>query len=307
MAEPGPALLAPGLVSTGDSESHATLSPDGRTLYWVKLSADFAHWTVVAADRAGDTWGEPAVAWFSGRWDDADVSFSPDGSTIYLVSNRPDREGDPARADTDLFHMRRRSGRWGPAERITELSSPGNEWLPNQAQDGTLYFGSERREGNLGPEGTADLWSAEWLGDHFGPPVSLGPVINTAGQDIEPWIAPDESLLVFAAKGRPDGQGSYDLHASFRCEGAWTPPRPLGAGVNSPAWDFAGRFSPDGNTFFFASNRTRTPLGATTRLGGTEGYRRLLEQLRSPGNSLFDIYAVEAAALGLSSPCPSGP
>src|SRR5262245_50918132 len=178
-----PALLAPGLVSTGDSESHATLSPDGRTLYFVKLSPDFAHWTVVAAERKADSWGEPAVAWFSGRWDDADVSFSPDGSTIYFISNRPADETGSARPDTDLFRMRRTAAGWGPAERIAELSSPGNEWFPNQAQNGTLYFGSERRDGNLGPEGTADIWRARREGDHFALPENLGPVINTSGQE----------------------------------------------------------------------------------------------------------------------------
>ena len=46
-----PALLNPGVVSTGDSESHATLSPDGRTLYYVKLTPDFAHWTIVVSKR----------------------------------------------------------------------------------------------------------------------------------------------------------------------------------------------------------------------------------------------------------------
>src|SRR6185369_18099840 len=65
-----PSLLAPGVVSTGDSESHPVLSPDGRTLYFVKLSPDFAHWTVVASDRTTSGWGHPSVAWFSGRWDD---------------------------------------------------------------------------------------------------------------------------------------------------------------------------------------------------------------------------------------------
>jgi len=205
-----PVLFEPGLVSTGDSESHATLSPDGRSLLFVKLTPDFAHWTVVTSERADRGWSEPAVAWFSGRWDDADVSFSPDGTTLYFISNRPEDGEGNARADTDLFRIRRRVGGWGPVERIAELSSPGNEWFPNQSANGTLYFGSERREGNFGPAGTADLWRARWLGERFAPPENLGSRINTAGEDIEPWVAPDESYLVFASKGRADSLGSYD-------------------------------------------------------------------------------------------------
>lgn len=299
-----PSLLAPGVVSTGDSESHPVLSPDGRTLYFVKLSPDFAHWTVVASDRTASGWSQPSVAWFSGRWDDADVSFSPDGSTIFFISNRPDADGEPARGDTDIFRMRRKPGGWLPAERIANLASPGNEWFPNQARSGTLYFGSERREGNRGADGTSDLWRTSWLGDHFDPPENLGPVINTEGQDIEPWIAPDESYLVFASKGRPDTLGSYDLYASFQCDGAWTPPRPLGGGVNSTGWEFAGRFSPDGATFFFVSNRTEPAAAPAPVLRGRQGYEQLLDRVRSPGNGLFDIYQVPAFALGLVSPCP---
>ena len=101
----GPRLLAPGVVSTGDSESHATLSPDGATLYVLKPTPDFAHWTVVSAARQGKAWAELEVAWFSGRFDDGDVSLAPDGRTIYFISNRPD-SGDVARRDTDLFHLR---------------------------------------------------------------------------------------------------------------------------------------------------------------------------------------------------------
>jgi hypothetical protein len=247
------------------------------------------------------------VAWFSGRWDDADVSFSPDGQTLLFISKRPNGEAGPAREDSDLFRIRRSTAGWGAPERIEELSSPGNEWFPTPTSDGTLYFGSERRAGNLGPEGTADLWRARWLGDRYAEPENLGPGINSEGQEIEPWVAPDESRLVFAAKGRSDSLGSYDLYVSARCGGGWSAPRPLGAGVNSTGWDFSGRYSPDGEVFLFASNRAREPLaGSAQAKRGREGYRLLLERLRAPGNGLFDIYAVETAALGLASPCSPG-
>jgi hypothetical protein len=303
----GPRLVAPGVIATGDSESHATLSPDGRTLLFVKLSPDFNHWTVVSAARTASGWSAPEIAWFSGRWDDADLSFAPDGDTIYFISNRPQRDGEAARPDTDLFRMRRSGDAWSAPERLAELASPGNEWFPNATATGTLYFGSERRAGNFGPDGTADLWRAPWLGDRFGPPENLGPAINTAGQEIEPWISADESTLVFAAKGRPGALGSYDFYVAYRCGGAWSEPKPLAGGVNSPAWDFAGRFTPDGKRFLFASNRTiegATVAGAT--LSGAGGYRSLLDRLRSPGNGLFDLYEIDAAELGLANPCAVG-
>ena len=122
----GPRLFAPAVVASGDSESHAVLSPDGATLYFLKLTPDFAHWTIVVAQRAESGWSAPVIAPFSGRYDDADVSFSPDGRTLWFVSNRPDRDGDPARADTDLFRMRRVGDGWSAPERIVALASAGS-------------------------------------------------------------------------------------------------------------------------------------------------------------------------------------
>ena len=298
-------LVDPGVISTGDSESHATFAPDGNTLYFVKLTPDFAHWTIVVSERTGGHRGPPAIAWFSGRWDDADMSFAPDGNTIYFVSDRPDGDARAARPDTDLFRMRRTATGWSEPERIVELSSPLSEWYPNQARDGTLYFGSERRDGNLGPEGTADLWLARPQGDHFGAPQNLGPVINTAGQDIEPWISADQQTLIYASKGRADTLGSYDLYVSRRCGTGWSEPHPLGGGVNSAGWEFGGRLSPDQRTFYFGSNRALDPPAHA--LSGREGYAQLSAALRAPGNGLFDIYAVAADRLGTPASCPGTP
>jgi hypothetical protein len=295
------ALVAPGIVSTGESETHATLSPDGKRLYFVKLTPDFAHWTIVVSEKTADRWSAPAVAPFSGRWDDADLSFAPDGNTAWLISDRPDGDAGERRADFDIFRMRRTGDAWSAPERVAELSSPTNEWFPNQVANGTLYFGSERRDGNVGPEGTADLWRARWLGERFDRPENLGAAVNGTGSDIEPWISSDESTLVFAAKGRADSQGSYDLYSSRRCGDAWTAPRPLEGEVNSAGWDAGGRFSPDGSIFYFGSNRALPPPART--LSGSAGYRELTELLRSPGNGLFDIYAVPAKALGIADSC----
>ena len=89
-------------------------------------------------------------------------------------------------------------------------------------------------------------------------PENLGPVLNTAGQDIEPWISADGRLLLFASNGRKDTLGSYDIYASHRCGEVWSAPCNLGSEVNSPAWDFGPRPSPDGRFLFFTSNRIAT-------------------------------------------------
>ncbi|MCI0669400.1 MAG: hypothetical protein L0Y64_02945 [Myxococcaceae bacterium] len=291
---PTPRRLTAGGVNTRHDDAHVTFTPDGRQLYFVRSTPDFENWTVLTSRFVNGRWSEPELAPFSGRWSDADVSFSSDGRRLFFISNRPVGDGPP-REDTDLWVMDREGEGWGRPRHLTELSSPGFDWFPSLTRNGTLYFGSERPGG----KGKSDLWRAEWKGDRFGPPENLGDVINTADQEVEAYVSPDESFLVFAAKGRPEGKGAYDLFVTYRCGGKWTPPLPLGAGVNSPAWEFGPRISPDGRYLFFTSNRSdyaKSPPRARTTA-------ELERELSSPGNGLRDVYQVDVQALGLRPPC----
>jgi hypothetical protein len=295
-------LFAPGVISTGDDDAHVTFEPDGRRAYFLKNTPDFHHWTIAVVEWTGHGWGEARVAPFSGRFAEGDLSFAPDGKTAYFVSMRPPTGASAARADTDIWRLRLTAAGWGDPEHVPELSSDGFEWYPNLTADGWLYFGSERRAGNHGAAGTSDLWRARLAGERFSEPENLGPALNTPGQDIEPWVSADGQLLLFASNGRADTRGSYDIYASHRCGEGWSAPRPLGADVNSPAWDFGPRPSPDGRYLFFTSNRAMTDQPPAEALS----FASLLARIRGVQNGLRDVYRVETAALGLRSPC-AGP
>ncbi len=124
-----------------------------------------------------------------------------------------------------------------------------------------------------------------------------GELINTAANEVEPFIAPDESYIIFAGTGLPESRGAYDLYVSFRRESAWTKPVNLGDTINSAGWDFCPKVSPDGKWFFFTSNRSFADKPLEKRLS----YRELLQKLHSPGNGLRDIYKIDISALNLDS------
>lgn len=290
---PEPVVFAPGVISTGDDEAHPTFTSDGRTLYFIKNTPTFNHWAIVISHFEDGRWTMPEVAPFSGRYNDADVAFSQDGSTLFFVSNRPTEEEGVPKVDTDIWRMRKTSSGWSDPERIAVLSSPGFEWFPTVTDDGTIYFGSERREGNHGPEGTSDLWRAQWVNGHYTKPENLGDVINTPGQDIEAYIASDESFMIFSSNGRADTHGAYDLYISYRHDGRWSEPQNLGTPINSEGWEFGAKPSPDGEYLFFTSNRGFFDRPLEHRLT----YEELIEKLRSPGNGLRDIYQVDADVL----------
>ena len=73
-AEPLPhaTVFAPGVISTGDHESHATFSADGREIYFLKMAPNFSRWTIFVSRYKDGGWSQPEVAPFSGQYQDAD-------------------------------------------------------------------------------------------------------------------------------------------------------------------------------------------------------------------------------------------
>ena len=284
-----PTLFGEGALTTGAYDFFVALTPDQKTAYFGRATADFGAWTILEAHRTGEGWGRVAVAPFSGRWSDADPHLTADGNTLFFISNRPD-SGDAAKATCDLWVVEREGGGWGtPRSLGPEVNTGVTEWSPSVAANGNLYFGSAREGGR----GRDDLWMSRRVDGRYTAPVNLGDSINTKFGELEPWIAPDESWLVFSAGGRADGQGGLDLYISFRRDGTWSGARPLGHGINSPAFDFNPSVSPDGRTFFFTSARSR--LGEPPAKART--HDELMRALSSPGNGLGDIYSIPIEAL----------
>jgi Tol biopolymer transport system component len=283
-----PKVLAPDVLCTGDDESHASVFPDGHTLYFLKNTPSFDFYTIVFSELRAGKWSTPRVAPFSGRYSDADIVFTPDGRRAYFVSARP-VDGEP-RDDMEIWTIERTaSGAWGEPRHVQELSSPTDEWFPTLTADGTIYFGSDRPGG----VGGTDIWRARFVNGTFSPPENLGAPVNSKGDEIEPFVAADEQLLIIAARNRGDAVGAYDLYVAKRRGTGWDTPRHPGPPLNSSGWDFAPRLSPDGRTFVFTSNRGFGAQGPDRKLD----FAQLERRLRSPGNGLRDIYYVSAEAL----------
>ena len=172
------------------------------------------------------------------------------------------------------------------------VDSIANEWFPTVAADGTLYFGSERNGG----AGGADLYRCRLVNGQYTEADNLGGAINTAGGEYEPFIAHDQSYLIFAAIGRSDGLGAFDLYISYRRDSGWSKAANLGPRINTPATEFSPSVSPDGKYLFFASTRGF----ADQPLAKKFSYDELKVALHKPRNGLGDIYQIDLEALNLS-------
>jgi Tol biopolymer transport system component len=287
-----PTIFAPGTISTGGYESHPAFMPDGRTVYFVKSTPSFSFWTICVSRFVRGRWTAPEVAPFSGQYADADPFITRDGAHLYFISTRPaSASGRGAAKDLDIWVVDRAGEGWSEPRRLPEpINSGGAEWFPTLAANGTIYFGSDR-PGGLG---RTDLYRARVVDGRYGEAENLGAPINTAANEFEPLVAPDERYIIFMGGGRQGGAGAFDLWVTYARDGSWTPPAALGGGVNSPANEYSPAFSPDGRLFFWASARESFDTG-----GQRLTFRQLEDRLSRPGNGLGDIYFVDAASLRL--------
>ena len=159
---------------------------------------------------------------------------------------------DSRRKNGCQIFMSSRTGtnNWGEAEKV-DLGGDSTSIYghPSIASGDVIYFSAEL----IGGQGGKDIWKAtkrngKWAKEN------LGPVINTSGNELFPFIRND-SILYFASDGLP-GMGGLDIFRSVYSKGKWSTPENLKPPINSPADDFAIVFNAEeSEEGLFSSNR----------------------------------------------------
>jgi Tol biopolymer transport system component len=281
-----PALFAEGMISDGMSNRDFTISPQGNEIFYTIQQKDFMVSAIVRLYKKNGSWGKPEVASFSGRYNDLEASFSPDGNRIYFSSNRPSSAADTVN-DFDIWFVNKTTAGWSePVHAGFIINSNANEFYPSAARNGNVYFTSEFKEG----KGKEDIVMCEWKNGNYLAPVSLPEAINSKGYEFNAYVDPDEQFVVFTAYGRADDMGKGDLYISKKdSKGNWLPARNLGPEINSKYLDYCPFVSPDKKYFFFSTNR---PLYKTP-FEQKKDYQHISSMLNGAGNGLDDIYWME--------------
>ena len=153
----------------------------------------------------------------------------------------------------DLF-MARREGResaWSlPKPLGNGVNDPAWDSQPCLSLDGKELFFASRRNGN------ADLYHCYRDDEgNWSEPENLGPVVNTPGTEMAPFLHPDGKTLYFASNTHV-GMGGFDLFVSRRNEeGAWSEPVNLGYPINTPGDEINFIVAADGHTALISSIR----------------------------------------------------
>ncbi|MFK8101882.1 MAG: OmpA family protein, partial [Saprospiraceae bacterium] len=113
-----------------------------------------------------------------------------------------------------------------------------------------LYFASDMPGGF----GGMDLYMSEKEDGSWGPPLNLGPTINTEGNEVFPYYHQDKKLY-FSSDGQI-GLGGLDIYfMEDKEDGEWGAIENLGYPINSISDDFSIIFNEEGTCGHFSSDR----------------------------------------------------
>ncbi|GEM_PF-1155051 len=239
-----PVLFAPGMISASSYEYSATFDTSLSQFYFTRILSGRS--TILRSKRTNDNWSPIEIAPFSGTSQDQEPYFTPDGSRFYFGSERT------LSGTLVPYHI------WYMTVLDTGLTAPvamGDPFrntpvmYPTASSNGTLVIG-ERYE-NISDSRNGIYFSPSTGGQYL-TLQKMSEAINKGYGESHPYIAPDESYILFDATDRPGGYGAGDLYISFRMyDGSWTESVNLGSTINTEDHEGIPYVTPDGQYLVF--------------------------------------------------------
>ncbi len=196
----------------------------------------------------GQEWSEPVSLSDSinSQYNEGTSTVSADGRTIIFTAC----QGRRTYGSCDLYISYKTGSDWSrPRNLGGTINSRYWESQPSLSADGrTLYFVSDRPGGR----GSTDIYVSYKNGEgNWTDPVNLGPTINTAGDEVSPFIHANGKSLYFASNGLV-GMGGQDIFLSELEAGKWSTPKNLGYPINTFGDQVSLYVSADGNQGYYS-------------------------------------------------------
>ena len=249
-----PEKFAEGILPTdGIQHCFPAFSPDGNEVYWMNVDMEARKGIIKYMEVSDGVWSKPEIASFSGEFNDHAPVFSSDGKRIYFASSRPSGTGK----GKNIWYVERNESGWSDP---VNLGSPPNTELgasqPSLTRDGSIYF-----VGILeGAQWNTGIYRSKIIDGSYSDPEPVveifntieGKVIDTTYVDYTPYIAPDESYLIFSSSRPGRKSTETDMYVSFKNKyGSWREPVNMGDKINNGMTATFPFVSHDGKYLFF--------------------------------------------------------
>jgi len=223
-----PEPFAPGLVTTLNWEIDGVFTPDLNEFYFIREVGEKEEdkkMEFVVIQYKDDQWQDSVISPRVGQ-----PFISPDGKIMHLGRRYKELTDDGwseiKKLDTAFMKI--------PIMRLTASAK------------GTYVFDEMSEEGHLRYSRLIDGKREE--------PKSFGKDINTGKSNAHPFIAPDESYMLWDGR-RDNGYGNADIYVSFRKkDGSWGEAINLGDKINTSSSEYGACVTPDGKYLFFNRN-----------------------------------------------------
>lgn len=221
IAEP----FAPGIVVTDGWEYGLVFMPSMEEAYFIRQNPETEKHEFVRLEHKNNAWHKTVVSPRQGQ-----PVISPDGKTMHLGRRYKERTKDG----------------WSEVKPLDERFGNLQIMRMSSSSKGTYVFDEIGMPGGVGVIRYSKLIDGE-----RGDPTPFGSEINTGTFNAHPFIAPDESYIIWDGK-REGGFGDSDLYISYQQQdGSWSEAINLGANINTAAWEAAAGVTPDGKYLFF--------------------------------------------------------
>jgi outer membrane protein OmpA-like peptidoglycan-associated protein len=195
------------LNSEGNNNSNIALSNDASWMLLYRDDHDLQTGDIYESFQKGMSWTDPVKLPepINTKHHESSASISPDGRTIYFVSDRP----DGSKGGRDIWYCTKdENGKWGKAMNIgAPINTKDDEDCVFIHPDGkTLYFSSTRKGGS----GGYDIYMTKNEKGLWSNPENIGSPINTPDDDLF-FVLTASGKTAFYSSERKGTLGGRDI------------------------------------------------------------------------------------------------
>lgn len=202
-----PQILAASVNQPGMHNSAIAISNDGQRMLLYRDDQSGKYGDIYESILSGKKWSEPVKLPepVNSEYQESSASISPDGRTIYFVSERKGGQGK-----RDIWMCKRENNeKWGRAINL------GNDINTKEDEEGvfihpdgkTLYFSSKGHKG----EGEYDIFKSVFDNDKWKEPVNIGTPVNTPDDDVY-FVLTANGQTGYYASSKAGGIGDKDIY-----------------------------------------------------------------------------------------------
>ncbi len=203
------------------------------------------------SEKSGDHFlkPEPFSNQFNTKYHEGPACFSANEKFIFFTRNEGNLNLE-GKSELNLYSARHDGDKWDKAELFQFSGKNYSMAHPSLSRDGRYLYFISNMDGGYG--GT-DIYVCTKFGFSWSSPINCGSSINTAGNEMFPFIAED-GYLYFASDGHI-GFGGLDIFKSIFEQNEWTFPVNLGPPFNTSKDDFGYLIRKNKDLGYFSSNR----------------------------------------------------